>query len=744
MDAEIDPWAHEPDRAKATRTALREVVAEFDSAWRRSGEPPDLAAHVPPTTTPYRRTALIELIKVDLHHRWLRHKGRKRLADYRRQFPELDSAPLPPDLVYEEISVRSSTDDEVDLGEYTADYPAQMTRIGATLGDEQFHTTMLSDPESAHALDALETGTSLDDFDLLLPLGQGSFARVFLARQRTMQRLVAVKVSRDRGREPQTLAQLDHEHIVRVFDQRSVHDRSLRLLYMQYVPGGTLLGVLRHLRTTAPGPRGGQTLLDAVDKAVTEGGVLEPQPSETRRQLAGLSWPETVAWLGSRLATALDYANRRGVLHRDIKPANVLLTADGHPKLADFNISFSRHIPGASPAAYFGGSLPYMSPEQLAACHPTETRSAADLDTRSDLYALAVVLWELLTGRLPFDDEGDTGDSDASLARMIERRSKPVDPTLPVPPDCPPVLRQALLTSLSPDPDDRYPSGAELAHQLELSLDRTARDLVAPPARSLRARLRMRPMPVVTLSSALGQLLGVLYLSAHNTTLLERELTPEAMSGLTRLAVLVGFLAYPIGIGLLLYWCRAVFLVPEGLRHGKKYDEGTLARARADTLVCGDRIAVVAFAGWTLALLIFLVQLTTEADLSPGLLTNLIASHLVAAAVAVVYTYFPVTFFVLRWYYPGLLAAGHPAADESARLRRLSGRARIYLGIAASVPLFGVAAGLAFLDSDQQRAVIGSIVALCVGGLFAFLVAMRVYYILESDLRALDRVVRHA
>ncbi|WP_280430155.1 serine/threonine-protein kinase [Nocardia brasiliensis] len=730
------------DRVTATQSALTQLVAGFDSAWVGAAEPPDLAAHLP-AEAGLRRSALIELIKVDLQHRWRATGNGKRLAEYRAQFPELDTAPLPPDLIYEEITARSRGGDDLDLTEYEHEFATQMAQIAERLDTgENFRTTLLADATASNALDTIAPGATIDDFDLLIGLGQGAFARVFLARQRSMQRLVAVKISRDRGSEPQTLAQLDHEHIVRVFDQRQIEEQHLKLMYMQYVPGGTLLGVLRLLRTTPIDRRTGQLLLEAVDTAVTSGGVLTPQPSTTRTELTNLSWPEAVAWLGSRLATALDYANRAGVLHRDIKPANVLLTVDGQPKLADFNISFSTHIPGASPVAYFGGSLAYMSPEQLEACHPAIPTTAADLDTRSDLYALAVVLWELLTGRLPFADEIGIGESDTSLTRMIELRRRPIDERRSsAPADCPQILRHALLTCLSPDRDNRYSTGAELAEQLNLALDRTARDLIDPPSHSLRGRLRMRPMPVVTLSSALGQLLGGMYLAGHNTRLLDLELTVDGRAELTRLALITAAIGYPIGIGLLLYWCRLVFLVPEGLRRGKRYDDKTLAKARADTLACSDRIATVAFTGWVLALGVFLVKLHYIGDLSPGLLINLIASHLVAAAVAVVYTYFPVTFFVLRWYYPGLVAAGHGSPGEAVQLHRLARRSRIYLGIAASVPLFGVAAGVAFLDPTQQQTVIASIVALCVCGLFAFVGALRVFYTLESDLHALHRIV---
>ena len=110
------------------------------------------------------------------------------------------------------------------------------------------------------------------------------------------------------------------------------------------------------------------------------------------------------------------------MLHRDIKPANVLVAADGTPKLADFNISFSSKVVGATAAAYFGGSLAYMSPEQIEACNPVSGRTADDLDSRSDIYSLGVMLWELLTGNRPFEDTQPGADWTGTLNTMLATR----------------------------------------------------------------------------------------------------------------------------------------------------------------------------------------------------------------------------------------------------------------------------------------------------------------------------------
>ena len=310
-----------------------------------------------------------------------------------------------------------------------------------------------------------------------------------------MQRIVALKVSADKGNEPQTMALLDHPHIVRVFDQRRLPDRRLRLLYMQYVPGGTLQSVVDVIRHLPPDMRCGARLLDAIDQALTNRGESPPAESPLRHRLATATWPQAVCWLGSRLAAALAYAHGRGVLHRDVKPANVLVAADGTPKLADFNISYSSKLEGTTAAAYFGGSLAYMSPEQLEACNPTHGREADDLDGRSDVYSLGVMLWELLTGKRPFPDCPPSSNWSATLDTMLEDRKKGVATAVigQLPRDCPPGLKQILLSCLAVDRDKR-PSAALLSRQLELALEPQVMRLLRPRPGALRNWVRRYPL----------------------------------------------------------------------------------------------------------------------------------------------------------------------------------------------------------------------------------------------------------
>ncbi|MFE3546624.1 protein kinase [Nocardia sp. NPDC059177] len=770
------------------------MVDAFYSAWSRTaGEPPELADFLPDAQT-LRRQALHELIRVDLRHRWLHHASehidRKRLAQYCAEFPELDPAGLPPGLVFEEFVIRRHSGERVDPRECLREYPHQAASLRALLNSDELdqsthrsepavnqspdptRTTEMTSPEldltatatsaataadsvpdAFEPLDRIEIGQRIGDFELLTGLGSGAFARVFLARQTSMQRLVAVKVSADRGTEPQTLAQLDHDYIVRVFDQQLLDtgttagpdSRRLRLLYMQFLPGGTLLGLLRWVRATPAGERSGKLLLDAVDAAMEEKGEIRPTDSSVRDELAALSWPETVAWLGRRLAEALDYAAAHGVLHRDVKPANVLLTAEGVPKLADFNISFSRTVAGTSPVSYFGGSLSYMSPEQLEACHPGLGRTAADLDTRSDIYSLGVVLWELLTGAKPFDDStAQEGHGDeTTLEAMLEHRTAGVDAEAldRVPPDCPAALRRVLLTCLEPDRSQRWPDGAVLAKQFELCLDDRARDLVDPPPHSWRLRLRKWTLPVLVLAIGVPNALASWYNIQHNENLVVSRLGESAQQTFILITAAVNLIFFPGGAALLIYLSRFVLGVPRGLRKGRRYDTDTLLRARHDTLRFGDRAVVVAFSLWAVSGLTFPLALQLATGDVPGrAVVHFLASLLVCGAIAVAYPFFLVTYYLVRCVYPVFLRHGEISAEDGQWLRALSRRSTWYLAVAASVPLLAVA-GLTFLPPTDIPSVIIAVRVLCVGGIIAFVTSYLLFRALEADLKALERVV---
>jgi eukaryotic-like serine/threonine-protein kinase len=646
------------------------------------------------------------------------------------------------------------------MNDPTANNPAGpiRTRAAADTTDEtEISTGTL---EAAFAITSpparltqIEAGQRLDDFDLLVELGSGAFARVFLARQLSLQRLVAVKISASLDNEPQTLAQLDHDYIVRVFDQRIIPDRKWRLLYMEYLPGGTLLDLAHAIRGAGRLPESGRGVLDAVDGALQSRGEIPLTDSSTRTELAALSWPETVAWLGTRLAEALHYAALQGVLHRDIKPANVLLAPDGTPKLADFNISFARNVSGASPFTYFGGSLSYMSPEQLMACRPGRIEDAADLDTRSDIYSLAVVLWELLTGRKPFDDSaaqaararsgGSVADTTA-LELMLTTRTQGISPAAlaELPPNCPDALRGVLLKALCADRDQRWASGAELAEQLQLCLDPRARDLLDPPARSWRRRLRPFFLLIGLLAFLIPNGLAAVYTIQHNQHFIVSKLSEQAQDRFILLTAVLNLSFWPLGIALAVYWVRYAILVPRRLRHGPAPPAAAVARARHDSLVATDRVVFVVFGMWLLAGLIFALALQFTSGGIPGRAAiHFVWSNMVCGAIGVAYPFFLFTFYIVRCVYPELIAHGQPDPGEAEQLSALSRRQSRYLAVAASVPLLGIAA-VSVLTAPEVADMILAIRVLCIGGIVAFVFVYWLSRQIESDVHALKRAIR--
>src|SRR5207245_11672213 len=159
-----------------------------------------------------------------------------------------------------------------------------------------------------------EPGQRLDDFDLLQILGEGAFGRVYVARQVSLGRQVALKVLANSGNEARTMASLEHDHIIRVFAE-TVRD-NLRLLCMQYVPGTNLDAIVRLLAQSLPAAErptrlmwDGCAFLSAIDELSPQAAPLEPASLRDREFLSSCDFIEVVCWIGSRLAEALDHAH---------------------------------------------------------------------------------------------------------------------------------------------------------------------------------------------------------------------------------------------------------------------------------------------------------------------------------------------------------------------------------------------------------------------------------------------------
>lgn len=272
-------------------------------------------------------------------------------------------------------------------------------------------------------------GERLGDYELVEPLGHGTMGTVWRARQTgRVSREVALKrvagadpeqAARLR-REAEALAALDHPHVVGLFDV--VDDGDGLAIVMALATGGSLADLLDDLGRLRP------------DRAV---GILAP------------------------IADALASAHRRGVLHRDVKPSNILFTSDGEPLLTDFGVARLRGgEPLTDQTGTALGTAEYLDPAVADGGAP---------DERADQYALGVVTWQALAGRLPYQ-----GDSPLATLRAADRGERPA--LVGLAPDAPATLVQAVERASARDPDERFSDCRALAAALRSA------ELDLPPA----------------------------------------------------------------------------------------------------------------------------------------------------------------------------------------------------------------------------------------------------------------------
>ncbi|MEO7001070.1 MAG: protein kinase [Ktedonobacterales bacterium] len=272
----------------------------------------------------------------------------------------------------------------------------------------------------------------LGSYELVRRLGEGGMAQVYLARDVRLGREVAVKVLdrrlaerpgfRERFlREARVAAAFDHPNIVPLYD---FGEEGVLFLVMPYVSGGSLQDIL--VRT--PLPMG------------------------------------EVATYGSQIADALAYAHQRKVVHRDVKPANMLMHADGRLMLSDFGLAkiVSASSRSATPRNHPDAGTPeYMAPEQIG----------GQSDERSDIYALGVVLYLLLTGRLPFTGASSTAVMEGHLYRLPE-------PPRHLNAEVTSAMEAVVMRALAKKPDERFQRASELGAALLGAL------IAAPPSNS--------------------------------------------------------------------------------------------------------------------------------------------------------------------------------------------------------------------------------------------------------------------
>ena len=288
-------------------------------------------------------------------------------------------------------------------------------------------------------------------YEVIQELGQGGMAMVYLARDPYIKRQVAIKVLprqftfdpqfRTRFQhEAEVIAALEHPAIVPVYDFGEVEDQPF--IVMRYMPGGTLA------------------------ERLTEGPLPIPE----------------IAALFERIGSALDHAHHMGVIHRDIKPGNILFDAQHISYLSDFGISKIVESTAAITGTGIIGTPAYMSPEQA--------QGEKKLDGRCDIYSLGVVLFQALTGELPYKADTPMGQA---MAHIIE----PVPSLLERRPDLPPTFERIIRKTLDKSPDKRYQTASQLSQAIYESENEPEIRIVpsAEDMEDIQVRVAEQPVP---------------------------------------------------------------------------------------------------------------------------------------------------------------------------------------------------------------------------------------------------------
>jgi serine/threonine protein kinase len=296
-------------------------------------------------------------------------------------------------------------------------------------------------------------------YELEKLVGSGGMSNVFRAHDRLLERTVALKIlheqyTRDEDyverfrREARAVAQLAHPNIVTVIDRGEQEGR--QFIVFEYVDGENVKELLN---------RG---------------------PLEAREAIR----------LALQVARALSFAHERGLVHRDVKPQNVLLNEDGQAKVTDFGIARSLDVHGVTQTGTVLGTSDYIAPEQAR---------GQKVDPKTDIYSLGVVLYELLSGEVPF-----SGDNFVAVA--MRHVTDPVPSVLDRRPDCPVRLGLAIQRAMSKDPEDRFESMGDFVVELEACLaeiegrsDEGATMIVPAPRRPRLKRSRELPVAVMPL-----------------------------------------------------------------------------------------------------------------------------------------------------------------------------------------------------------------------------------------------------
>ncbi|HQU42790.1 MAG TPA: hypothetical protein PK867_08255 [Pirellulales bacterium] len=369
---------------------------------------------------------------------------------------------------------------------------------------------------------------------------------------------------------------------------------------------------------------------------------------------------------------------------------------------------------------------------------PAHDREAGDVDERSDIYSLGVVLWELLTGERPFEDPPVRNAWSTALGEMVARRRAP--PATQLARDLPVGLSDVLLRCLAPGPAERFASAAQLARQLELCLQPGAQRLLLPHGAWRRWAQRFS-VPALLGAGLAPNVVGSALSIAYNQTAIVSKLGADAQRVFDTQLMVINPIAYSLAVAWLL---RLAWPVVVGLyRRQRKQPEAPdeRARQRRCCLRIGEYVAGVTAGTWMICGFVFPVWMRLDAQTANVMTLETYASFFTALVVcglmAATLSFFCVTFVAVRAFYPRLTDADLSDAVAGRELATLARRSGYYFVAAVSVPFIAVLAAVLLLAANDRGAVIG----LALIGLAAFFASCWFWREIQHDLDALEALV---
>ncbi len=394
---------------------------------------------------------------------------------------------------YDEYCARVEAGEQIDPVEFSN---AHGNNPASLLRRLELHRYFEEHPDIVDLLEPIpwpQVGDELGDAIVLAELGRGGVGRVYLAQDKTLPRKIVVKVSAFEDGEASRLSRLEHPNVVPVYFVDEDIDTQLALMFMPYQGRHTLHDVLdavfgdstsipsRQLRwasvlrslsrhesceTAKPdSPPSDSAGFDStgLDSTGLDSAMEFDTSESTRQRISSVAYTDGVLNVVATIAEALQYCHDRGVFHFDLKPSNVLLTDDGTPLLIDFGVGVDEDQPDLR-----GGTRPYMSPEQIQSLLFLQTEHKPD--GQSDVYSLALILCQLLTGQHPLHETAFVATEPQILLHQQEWDADAWGEAQQLPASVVNVIRQCLNVA----PVER-PTAGEFAQQLRQIVDRPAR-----------------------------------------------------------------------------------------------------------------------------------------------------------------------------------------------------------------------------------------------------------------------------